>query len=135
MPFFALISTGALLARVELSDVARRSREIPDASSNLELIVWVAVAIAMLWAAINYWSRFRDRFLRQSDSPKSLFLELCRVHRLDRAEKSFLLAAVEAARLSEPAVVFINPDILASTEDAQQGRALAEKLFGQNETG
>jgi hypothetical protein len=130
MPFFALI------ASVDYGEVAKRSRSMSSLSKNLELIVLVAVGIAGLWAALHYWGRYRDRILGRAGSPQSLFLELCHVHRLSRPEKTLLMQAATAAKLADPAVAFINPQVLGAMKgsvsaDAQERRVLIEKLFGR----
>lgn len=132
MPFFVLI------AGVDFSAVSKRSRSMSSLSKNLELIVWVAIGIAGLWAARHYWGRYRDRILRSGDPPRSLFLELCSVHRLTRAEKTLLMQAADAAHLAEPAIAFVSPQVLdamprAASADSQDPRALAEKLFGRDD--
>ena len=123
----------SILARVDLSDVSKHSRSSSGLSNNVELIMWFVVAAGALWAVLHYWNRYRDKILRRGDSPQSLFLELCRVHRMDRTEKSLLMQAVTAAQLDEPAVVFVNPQVLGAMSESQACRALTEKLFGSDE--
>jgi hypothetical protein len=130
MPFFALI------ASVNIGEVSKSARSMSSLSKNLELIVWVAIGIVGLWAALHYWGRYRDRILRRGDSPQSLFLELCRVHRLSHPERTLLMQAATAAKLAEPAVAFVNPQVLGAIKgsvsaDAQERRVLMEKLFGR----
>jgi hypothetical protein len=130
MSFFALI------ANVDFGEISKRSRSMSSLSKNLELIVWVAIGIAGLWAALHYWGRYRDRILRNGDSPQSLFLELCHVHRLSRLEKTLLMQAATAAKLAEPAIAFVNPQVLGAMKgsvsaDVQERRVLMEKLFGR----
>ncbi len=130
MPFFVLI------AGVDFGAASNRSRSMASLSNNIELIIWVVIAMVALWAGLNFWTRYRDKILRSSDSPQSLFLELCSVHRLSRTEKSLLMEAANAAHLTEPAIAFVNPQVLGGTTgsasaNSQERRVLAEKLFGR----
>ncbi len=68
-----------------------------------------------------------------------LFLELCHPHQLSRSERSLLLRAVEARGLAQPAILFVDPNILGEIKqspspDSQAYAALADKLFGAEST-
>ena len=117
----------------------RYSRQSSSLTDNW-LILAVFVAIPLLWVALAYWDKWRKQSIRNGDSPKTLFLELCLAHKLNRSERSLLLKAVEARRLGQAALVFVDPTILgklaaAKSTDAGGYKRLAKRLFGQSATG
>lgn len=100
-------------------------------------LIVAVVTIIGFWVGLYYWDRHRKQVRRGGDTPKALFLELASVHRLSRADRSLLWNASEAAKLEQPATIFVNPDILAeisagNREDAGAYEQLRERLFGRN---
>lgn len=101
------------------------------------LILTIFVAIPLLWVALACWDKWRKKLIRNGDSPKTLFLELCLAHKLNRAERSLLQRAAGAKRLKQAALIFVDPTILgklsaSKSAEASGYRQLAKKLFGRD---
>lgn len=102
-------------------------------SSNQVICGLVAVAALVLLG----WSLLRV-FSPQAcpNSPRRLFLSLCRAHGLPWAETWLLWRVARARQLHEPARLFLEPEWLAPEElppafqpRAEQLRSLAKRLF------
>lgn len=117
-----------------LDDIARSSYHSTTMSDNLFLISWMGLIVAF-WVGLYYFDKWRKNRSGLVGSAKSLFLELCRTHGLSRKERSLLLRAAKLYQPLEPAVIFVDPQILARCEKApspeKEGYAgLSAKLFG-----
>jgi hypothetical protein len=127
-----------LFAGADFGDISRHARG-SGSLGNTGFVIAVLFTIAALAGGLHYWAERRKNFLRNSSNPHSLFLELCHPHQLSRSERSLLLRAVEARGLSQPAFVFVDPNILGAIKqspspDSQAYAALADKLFGADST-
>lgn len=123
-----------LLARADFSEISQHARDSGSGSTG-NFIIGAIIAIVVFWAALHYWSRLRKQYLHNSNDPKSLYLELCRVHRLNRAERGLLLRAIEMQKPAQPGLLFVDPEPLgamqrSSSPDAEAFAALSDKLFG-----
>jgi len=124
-----------LLANVEAFRAAARYMQRSASLSESWFTIAAVAAIIQFWLALVYWDRYRKQPVRQEDRPKSLFLELCRAHKLSRAERGLLSSIVDAKHLKQPAIVFVDPGVLGDPagSSAPETRACAElagKLFG-----
>ena len=126
---------------IELANVdafragARHLRGTGSTSGNWFLFVAIA-GIILLFVGLHYWDKHRKKFAKQKSSPTSLFLDLCQVHNLSKAERLLLLQAVEIQRLTQPALVFVAPGVLSGLEKSNRPEAsefgkLSQKLFAQ----
>lgn len=127
-------SAATILA--SMKSVSQSARNSPTASLEHSWYLIVAVVvIALTWAWLYYWDRYRKDSLKRPATPQSLFRELCAAHRLSRQEQALLEAIVEREGLEHPAVVFVAPALLRSMAAAGGSRAaeyaeLGRKLFG-----
>jgi hypothetical protein len=68
-----------------------------------------------------------------------LFVELCKAHELTLAERSLLMKVINLSHLTQPTLVFINPEIIGTmtesgnTEAAEYAK-LSRKLFAEHAT-
>lgn len=77
----------------------------------------------LLLSLLNRW----QRNAATRDCPKKLFVELARAHGLGFSERRKLREATRQAGLSEPAEVFVRPDLHDAVEIAAPG--LAQRLY------
>ena len=101
---------------------------------------WVplaAVAVVILfWVGLYVWWPRRWAAGAGTDDPRSLFLELCRAHRLDRDRCALLWKVAQHQHAEQPAQVFVDPSLLSRyaeehAGDADGAAALAKRLFGE----
>lgn len=124
-----------LLANADLGRAfTRYSKRSSSWSENWYLIVAV-LGIALFWIALYFWDRYRKQIIYSDDSEKALFLELCRAHKLNRAERKILLKAVQAKSLQQPAILFVDPTVLlqlafSNSTDSASYTQLSKRLFG-----
>lgn len=131
MSWWLLLADSETLRRVSES-----SRKLMSSSDSWVLSASLA-AIILLWLAWSYWDRYRCDPRWRSNDPRMLAQELCRAHRLDRNERALLWKAVEEAELQQPALAFVDPDVLrrlvrSDGPEAGRYRGLMKKLFGRN---
>ncbi len=123
-----------IIARGSTFDSIARSASRPSTmSDNLFLITWIGLIVAF-WVGLYYFDKWRKSRSGIVGSHKSLFLDLCRVHGLSRQERSLLLKAAKIYRPLEPALIFVDPTILAHCAAAPPPESLgyaglAKKLF------
>jgi hypothetical protein len=102
-------------------------------------VLVVIGGIVALAIGLYYWDKYRKQFIRRANSegsPKSLFLDLCNLHELTRAQCALVRHAGEVKQLADPTLTFLDPDILRQLGRGNGGdsAAYAElqvKLFGQ----
>ena len=95
---------------------------------------FVIIVIGMVWLVLYLWENLQLQRRANSDTPQGLFYDLCKTHRLSRADINYLLKASEAHCHEQPAMVFIDPGILNSYisqagSDARYYELLEERLF------
>ena len=127
-----------LFAGADFGEISRSARD-SGSMGDAWFVVAVLVAVVALGGGLYYWTQRRKIFLQKSNNPRSLFLELCHLHQLSRAERSLLLRAFEARQPSQPAIMFVDPNLLGAIKqspspDSQAYAALADKLFGADST-
>ena len=116
----------------------RYLNRVGSSSANWFLLVAV-IAIALLWVFLFYWDKFRKQFAKRVDNPQMLFVELCKAHELTLAERSLLMKVINLSHLTQPTLVFINPEIIGTmtesgnTEAAEYAK-LSRKLFAEHAT-
>ena len=98
------------------------------------IVTSVLVAGLILWQLIA--SRAYGRF--PSNSPHSLFRELCRTHGLDRTRRRLLKRLAVARGIAPPALLFVQPECFATTnlsvdlsDQAEEIAELGVRLFGE----
>jgi hypothetical protein len=103
-----------------------------------DLIAWIIVAV-MVITVLAILARVVARREKQSfDSPRALFQELCRAHRLDFANRQLLKRLARAAGVKQPARLFLEPQRFEPRnlpKDLQEKwpiiESLRSRLFGQ----
>ncbi|EDL61359.1 hypothetical protein [Gimesia maris] len=98
------------------------------------LLISASIVIGMVWLVLYLWENLQLQRRANSDTPQGLFYDLCKTHRLSRADINYLLKASEAHCHEQPAMVFIDPGILNSYisqagSDARYYELLEERLF------
>lgn len=62
--------------------------------------------IVCLWVMKMYFSAQRQR---NTNSPRQLFLDLCKAHELSRHERSLLRRLAQQHQLDQPSLLFVEP--------------------------
>jgi hypothetical protein len=128
----------ALLAgTVEQLSAAARYMSRPSTSRENLIFILFAMVIAIIWAMLFFWDRFRKLQEPAQEVVKSLFDELCEAHRLSQQDAALLVDAAQECRLSSPAILFVQPEHLALLSGEQRPKGgvygqLREKLFGKD---
>jgi hypothetical protein len=99
------------------------------------IVTGVLVAGVLLWQLVT--SRAYGRL--PANSPRGLFRELCRAHRLDRPRRRLLKRLAVARQVSPAALLFVQPECFAAADLPgdldDQAAAIAEleqRLFGES---
>ncbi len=100
------------------------SVQTEDIVGGLALIVGLTVIVGGL-----IWLSKLKESQAVRPSPRRLLRELCTAHRLSSAEKRLLRTLAANQGLSEPAGLFVQPELLANATSAE-AVALRERLFG-----
>ena len=97
----------------------------------LALLAGIGIGLFLL----HRFARRREN-AKSYDSPPELFRELCRAHRLDRADRRLLKRLAAAWGLASPAYLFIEPDYFETAglsaeweEDSRRVAGLRARLF------
>jgi hypothetical protein len=66
-----------------------------------------------------------------------LFLQLCDLHKLSKAERQLLRNVAKSQKLSQPALAFVDPRVLMNFAENSPGmaaevRSLVDRLFGES---
>ncbi len=110
---------------------SRRGGTWTDAAWFLSFVL-LAVGFFMV---LHFWDRIKVTVVGGSVNDRTLFDELCKIHRLTESERIMLSKAVENASIAQPAYVFVDRSILGEYSK-QKGAptrtctALTRKLFG-----
>jgi len=126
-----------IVANMEAFEAGKRYLVRPSSSSDNWFLLIAILAIVLLWAILYHWDKFRKKFARQrNDNPQILFIELCKVHALSYAERALLRKAIEVKKLAQPAMLFVDPDLLSGmsasgSPEAPDYAKLVRKLFGE----
>lgn len=115
------------------SEVYRSHGGVSQYLLLLAAVAAVVLAIVgfYLW---NTWKRTRGH-QRDEASPEDVLAELYKAHDLSRTEQSLISVLAQKDRLTQPALLFIDPDPFdraseGADPDAVRYRALRQKLFG-----
>lgn len=114
-------------------DVSRAFRNRGMLQENW-LLITATLVIGGIWFALYLWENLQLKRKANADTPQGLFYDLCKTHRLNRTDISYLLKAAQAHYQNQPAMVFVDPGILDAyikevDSDAKYYEILAEKLF------
>ncbi|WP_417380271.1 hypothetical protein [Gimesia sp.] len=98
------------------------------------LLISASIVIGVVWLTLYLWENLQLQRKANSDTPQGLFYDLCKTHRLNRADINYLLKASDAHCHEQPAMIFIDPAILHSCSrqtdvDARYYELLEERLF------
>jgi hypothetical protein len=106
---------------------------VDDAIYGLLMLIIAALLILLLAVLVNMRQRASGR-----DSPKALFLSLCRAHRLKWRERWLLWRLARLGHIKDPARLFLEPHRFRSTRlpTALRGRAaelrtIRDRLFSE----
>ena len=121
-----------VIASFEGLQAAGRRMNATGSSRETALVIVGLVAVAALWAGLYMWDR-RRRPIAVKTENAGLFGELCRAHRLSKEDRALLLRA--AGSQENTAVVFVDPDVLATFADSHPGEAaqfrrMRDRIFG-----
>ena len=128
------------------SEMASGLNQYLEDSASLVQHGWMiggAVCIALVWCSYPVIKRRRDAQRRAAAKaaaprPKSVFVELCDRHRLDKDDRQLLELAAREGGLESPSVLFVAPAGLRSLantqpEHAERCETLESHLFAQFE--
>ncbi len=124
-----------LLSAADLGKAFTNYSKRSSSLSDNWFIFAAFAAIAVFWVVLFYWDKYRQKLVRRGQNPKTLFVELCRAHSLNRVERSLLSRIAEAKQLSMPSLLFVDPHILQNVaantrSNSKEIRLLAKKMFG-----
>ena len=133
--------TSILLGESEQMDrmmQAFRAIRKDTATSEAWLGLIIFMAVLTVLALLTFISHWRQR-QRKIFSPRKLFFEICRAHRLKWSERRLLWRLARSQKLEDPAVIFLTPecfDIARLTVDirpqAEDLRELRGRLFAES---
>ena len=97
----------------------------------------IVLAIGSLWVGLYLWDRYYKPNRRISLDREGLFAQLCDLHKLSRSDRQLLRNAAKHLRLDQPALAFVNPQILldwaeSSPDVTLEVRELVDRLFGES---
>lgn len=95
-----------------------------DPSLIVASIVTLLVVIVFLWGLSRLLNRQEGR--RLFNSPKQLFRSLCRAHELSRAQCRLLLQIARSQGATQPASLFLEPELLESAARQPQFKSQQE---------
>jgi hypothetical protein len=100
--------------------------------------VWliIVLAIALLWLVLYLWARSRKPRSQAGTDREGLFAQLCDLHKLSKSDRQLLRSVAKAQRIDQPALAFVNPNLLlkyveASPRATLDALELADRLFGR----
>ena len=101
----------------------------------LGLMILAASLVALALIAMIVQRRWRRRM---ASSPRGLFIELCRAHRLKWQQRRLLWRLAQSQKLTAPASLFLTPECfeigrltVEMRPDAKELRKLSERLFAE----
>lgn len=106
-----------------------------------DVAIWGGIGVAFL-VALYVFSRYnaRNETPKPCRSPNRLFLELCKLHGLDRASRSVLKRLAESHGIPHAASIFLQPDRFETARlpasvrsDAETIERLRAALFGPSD--
>lgn len=99
--------------------------ELPSSASSIA-IVSTAAALAALaaWA----WIVWRRRVAREWNSPRGLFLELCRAHKMSMTDRWLLRLMAETQGLEQPGLLFVESERFRAAESCPRLDARAREI-------
>lgn len=98
------------------------------------LLISATLFIGAIWLTLYVWENLQIRRKAVADTPQGLFYDLCKVHRLNRTDINYLLKATSETYHDQPAMVFIDPQIISTYSnevdtDSKYYKTLAKRLF------
>ncbi|WP_298869324.1 hypothetical protein [uncultured Gimesia sp.] len=120
--------------------LAGHTNEISEAFRNRSLLqenwllISATIVIGMVWVSLYLWENYQVRRKAMKDTPQGLFYDLCKTNRLGRADINYLLKATTEHYGDQPAMIFIDPQILKNyiseaSSDTRYYEKLAQRLF------
>ena len=111
LPFESLLGARSHLDKVvdNIRAGYRGQYSGPSAATILLILAAVAGLAALAWGASRL---FRRRQARRQATPKWLFDELCKAHRVESSDRRLLWAAAIEQHPENPSLLFIEPDSL-----------------------
>ena len=104
-------------------------------SDYTPMIVVGILCIGLFWLVLHNWDRLFKQINPKKSNENTLFSELCTTHQMSNTEKTTLRNAAASLKLTEPALLFVEPqwlDKLAQKSDEwkKPSERLKFKLFG-----
>ncbi len=130
--------SGALFATtVDISNSVNRWFRRSGSFSENGILFAIVLAIVSLWVGLYFWDRYRKPNRRASLDREGLFTQLCHLHKLSKSDRQLLKNAAKRLRLDQPALAFVNPQILLdyaehSPDATLKVRDLVDRLYGES---
>ena len=109
-----------VLATSRISQVSGKIREnstTVDYQSSIGLILIIGILGTIGFVIARYWSQHRANL----ECPERLFDELCRRHRIGSKLRAQLERIAIAAKLNQPASIFVCPDLFDRAAEVAKG--------------
>ena len=103
-----------LAGRTDEISRAVRNRSILEENG---LFISATLIIGLIWLTLYVWENLQLRRKADADTPQGLFYDLCKSHRLSRTDINYLLKAASENYGDQPAMIFIDPEILDAYSD------------------
>ncbi|TWU42833.1 hypothetical protein [Novipirellula artificiosorum] len=99
----------ALIAETRMAEISMQYSET-TVDSGMSAI-WLVLAAAILVGLVFAGYRVYRTHTQSLNCPKSLFVELCRAHRVNRAGTKMLQSIATASALEQPASLFLGESL------------------------
>ena len=121
-----LLSSTLLLA--ERSSLGRLPAS--PAGSSLPLLIGLGLTALVVMALIVFFIQYRQRRNNREalNSPTELWVELCRLHQLDKSDSAALRELAEVRAIVPAASVFVRADLWQLESDSAEIRPLRTQL-------
>ncbi|MBI1345599.1 hypothetical protein GC163_04860 [bacterium] len=118
-------------------EATREYMNQPVSYQGLGYLLVLIIAAATVWMILYWWEQRNEKLAARSTSLESLFVGLCRRHELTPAHVQHLQTLAEQRKLSDPALVFVDPRYLECqaavlSPERDQWLELGYRLFGEH---
>jgi len=99
------------------------------------LMLLAGLSLVGFWVAMTYWDNYRQKIALAKQTPAALFLELCRIHNLNRDQIHILQACTQDQH--ELPILFVDPSLLETFAKSNPNYTanallLRDTLFGHH---
>lgn len=126
-----------MMAAADLGRAFQRHSRRGGSWTDAAWFVLFVLMAAGFFLLLHFWDRIKATVTGGSGGRRSLFDELCRIHRLSDSERSMLKKIAEQNSVAQPAVVFVDRSLIARYSKSRGApkktcAALIRKLFGDD---